>query len=511
MATRFPHRTKVNAFIIKPRSDFCVDFTIMNFRQILRVLWSIGMLLHFAAAAQTASTISELSAYIQEAEDNNPAIQEARWTVEQALIKHQELLEFLDPSLYAALGHADNSKDVPGSNHYSSTTNDATELQTGVEIPFAEGFYLAIGGAERILHGREGDSHITQTLVGARVRVPLLRDRGFAELANDRALAKAEYNAAVANLLKQTQIIRRNVVLAYIAAYESQMSYKVTIEASERFRRLVDEATELERLGVIPAYQIHDARMDYQIGLENEEIARNKVELNLIALSAVLGKHREIRLQFENDDTFLVTRASETPVVPTVNLERSYEARGSYLVIENTISQVRAQILSAEEEMKDDLSLNFGAAWQAESHNRAIGTHELLGDERQGAEIALVWKRNLDNRGPRARLARYNARIQQFKQQLRAEAISIETEVRNELNNLATARQRLEIVNKGIEAAEKTLEAEQERFKLGQSTSSVVTDAQKDLTSLKQRLTSAAADLLRAWANLQYATGYDIK
>ena len=35
-----------------------------------------------------------------------------------------------------------------------------------------------------------------------------------------------------------------------------------------------------------------------------------------------------------------------------------------------------------------------GAAWQAESHSGPVGYHELLGDERNGAEIAIVWKPN---------------------------------------------------------------------------------------------------------------------
>lgn len=475
---------------------------------ILGVVFMVGQAV---SQSSVSNPTAELDAFIKEAEDNSPAILEARWKVEQAIIRHRELLEFLDPSFMAAVGHADNSKSIPGSTNYSSTANNASELQVGVEIPFEQGFYLAIGGAERLLHDQAGYSHLAQTLVGARVRIPLLRDRGFATLAHDRALAKAEYNAAVSNLLKQMQIIRRDVTLAYVAVYESQMSYRVTIEASERFRKLVDEATELERLGVIPGYQIHDARMDYQIGLENEEIARNKVELNMIALSAVLGRHREIKLLHENDEEYLVNAATEAQPPTSVNLERSCEARGSYLAIENTIEQARVRILSAEEEMKDDLSLNFGVAWQAESDTQALGTEELTGVERPGAEIALVWKRRLDYRGPQARVARFTAQIEQYKQQLRAETVTIESEIRNALNNLATARRRLEIVNKGIEASEKTLEAEQERFKLGQATSSVVTDAQKDLTSLKQRRTSAAADLLRAWANLQYATGYTAK
>lgn len=485
-----------------------------NYRHTWRAFLAGCLCLTGLACAETDSTPAaghELDAFIAEAENQNPSILEARWKVEQAIIHHQELLEFLDPALTAAIGYADDSKSVPGTAHYSQTANNAAELQAGVEIPFEQGFYLAIGGAERLLHDTAGYNHLAQTLVGAKVRIPLLKDRGFATLANDRALARAEYNAAVSALLKQTQIVRRDVTLAYIAAYEAQMSYKVTIDASERFAKLVDEATELERQGVIPGYQIHDAKMDYQIGLENEEIARNKVELNLISLSALLGKHREIRLQHENDEEYIVNFAAEAQPTTEVDINRALDARGSYLAIENLVEQTRVQILSTEEEMKDDLSLNFGAAWQAEHQHSPIGTEELTGIDRPGAEIAVVWKRTIGQRGPQARLARFNARIQQYKEQLRAEAVSIESEIRNALNNLTTARNRLEIVNKGIEAAEKTLEAEQERFKLGQSTSSVVTDAQKDLTSLKQRRTSAAADLLRAWTNLQYATGYTVR
>ncbi len=461
------------------------------------------------AAPDPAAT--ELDAFILEAENQSPGILEARWKVEQALIRHQELLEFLDPQLVAAAGYADHAKSVPGSTTYDSTTNNAAEFRAGVEIPFEQGFYLAIGGAERLFQDGGDHGHYNQTLVGARLRIPLLKDRGFALLGLDRALARAEYNAAVSALLRQTQLVRRDVTLAYIAAYESQMSYKVTVEASERFRKLVGEATELERLGVIPAYQIHDTRMDLQIGLENEEIARNKVELSLISLATTLGNCRPIRLRHENDEEFIVGLASGVTPVTTVDLDRALQARGSYQAIENTVEQARVRILAAEEEMKDDLSLNVGVAWQAEDEHRPLGFHELSGDEREGAEVALVWKRSLDQRGPRARKARYAAQVEQYRQQLRAEAVAIEAEIRNALNNLTAAKARLDIVRLGIEAAEKTLEAELERFKLGQTTSSVVTDAQKDLTSLKQRRTAAAADFLRAWANLRYASGYTLR
>ena len=48
----------------------------------------------------------------------------------------------------------------------------------------------------------------------------MLRDREFKSLTLNRALAMAEYNMNVSNLLKVTQIMRRDIELAYIAAYE---------------------------------------------------------------------------------------------------------------------------------------------------------------------------------------------------------------------------------------------------------------------------------------------------
>lgn len=71
------------------------------------------------AAPDPAAT--ELDAFILEAENQSPGILEARWKVEQALIRHQELLEFLDPQLVAAAGYADHAKSVPGSTTYDST------------------------------------------------------------------------------------------------------------------------------------------------------------------------------------------------------------------------------------------------------------------------------------------------------------------------------------------------------------------------------------------------------
>ncbi|MBR6057229.1 MAG: TolC family protein [Victivallales bacterium] len=469
-----------------------------------RAAAAIFMLMVFAVFSIDAHELDEL---LNEAAQHNPDLLAAKWRAEQMLLRHQELLEFYDPALTAAIGQADRTRSIPGASGYSSLTNNATELQAGVDMAVDPGFYIAFGGSERVYNDPDKYDYLAQTLFGVRIRIPLLRNRGFKNLSIEREMALAEYNAAVSNLLDVAQRLRRDVTLAYIAAYESLSSYKVTQEATVRFERLVNEAKDLNKLKVIPEYQIFDAQMDLQLGLENEEIARNRFTLNLINLSSLIGGHRQVTLK--NGPEILFQIASETKLLEEITIEEALEHRGSYLQIKNNLEYARAQIASALEEQKDDVTFNMGVSWQGEMHDHFDGSFKYTTDRHVGADASIIWKRTLDYRGPRARQARQEARIQQLKENLRSVSVDINAQLQNAVNNFRTAQTRIEIVNKGIEASQKTLEAEQERFRLGEGTSSNVTDAQKELTSLQQRRTSAAADLLRAKTNYQFAIGYN--
>ena len=469
-----------------------------------RAAAAIFMLMVFAVFSIDAHELDEL---LNEAAQHNPDLLAAKWRAEQMLLRHQELLEFYDPALTAAIGQADRTRSIPGASGYSSLTNNATEFQAGVDMAVDPGFYIAFGGSERVYNDPDKYDYLAQTLFGVRIRIPLLRNRGFKNLSIEREMALAEYNAAVSNLLDVAQRLRRDVTLAYIAAYESLSSYKVTQEATVRFERLVNEAKDLNKLKVIPEYQIFDAQMDLQLGLENEEIARNRFTLNLINLSSLIGGHRQVTLK--NGPEILFQIASETKLLEEITIEEALEHRGSYLQIKNNLEYARAQIASALEEQKDDVTFNMGVSWQGEMHDHFDGSFKYTTDRHVGADASIIWKRTLDYRGPRARQARQEARIQQLKENLRSVSVDINAQLQNAVNNFRTAQTRIEIVNKGIEASQKTLEAEQERFRLGEGTSSNVTDAQKELTSLQQRRTSAAADLLRAKTNYQFAIGYN--
>jgi|LSQX01.3.fsa_nt_gb outer membrane protein TolC len=450
---------------------------------------------------------NELYDLLNEAAQHSPALLAAKWRVEQQLLRHQELQEFFDPSLYMAAGQAERARSLPGASGYTNLANNATELQAGIDMPLDPGIYVAVGAAERLYNDIDGYDYLAQTLFGIKIRVPLLKDRGFAKHNLEREMALADYNAAVNQMLDAAQVLKREVTLAYIAAYEALSSYEVTKDATNRFQQLVSEARELYRLKVIPEYQIYDAQMDLQIGKENEEVARNRMELSLISLAALVGGHRKIKLQSGSDILFKI--ASETKALPELPLAEAFENRGSYQQIKNSIEYVRAQLASTLEDQKDDVTLHAGLSWQGEIHDDFGGSYRHITDRNVGADITVVWKRPLDYRGPRARKARFDARINQLKENLRAEAIAITRDIQHATNNFKTALTRIEIVSQGIQASERTVTAERERFRLGEGTSSSVTDAQKELTSLQHKRTSAAADLLRAKANFLFASGYN--
>lgn len=467
----------------------------------------MALLLLTAVSAMHIAKAAELDELLNEAAQHNPDLLAAKWRAEQMLLRHQELLEFYDPALTVAAGQAERTRSIPGASGYSSLTNNATELQAGIDMAMEPGFYIAFGVSERVYNDPDKYDYLAQTLFGVKIRVPLLRNRGFKNLSIQREMALAEYNASVSSLLDIAQRLRRDVTLAYIAAYESLSSYKVTQEATVRFERLVQEAKELNKLKVIPEYQIFDAQMDLQLGLENEEVARNRFALNLISLSSLIGGHRQVTLKNGPDILFQI--ASDTKKLEEIAVEEALENRGSYMQVKNNLEYARAQIASALEEQKDDVTLNMGLSWQGEMHDHFDGSFKYETDRHVGADASVIWKRTLDYRGPRTRQARFDARVQQLKENLRAVAVDIEAQRLNAINNFRTALTRIDIVSKGIEASQKTLEAEQERFRLGEGTSSNVTDAQKELTSLQQRRTSAAADLLRAKTNYLFAVGYN--
>ncbi|MBQ6471003.1 MAG: TolC family protein [Victivallales bacterium] len=458
------------------------------------------------AISSALFSANELESLVKEGQGNSPVVLAARYQVEQALLKHEELAEFFDPSFFGAVGKADTQRDLPLQTGYTELTDKAFDTQVGLEVPVSPGAYVSLGAANRILQDPEGYDTLYQTMFGVRVRIPLLRDRYFKSLELSRTLTMAEYTTAVSNLLKTTQELRHDIELAYILAYENLAAYRITQDATRRFQKLYDEARELNRLKVVPDYQIHHSLLELQIGRDDEARARTVFEVSLENLAKLIGATRKLALA--GDQNSLLVSAGAARDLPEISEELSCQARGSYQTIQGSLAYARVQLDTAQEEKRDDVSLQFGLSGQGEDEHHPLGMKELVTDRHFGGEISLVWRRRIDYRGPKAREARHRARIQELNENLRNEALNIHQAIATARLHHASAVSRLELVNQGIAAAKRTLDAELERFSLGENTSTNVTDAQKNLTTIMQRQATAAADLLRAKADYRFATGY---
>lgn len=449
---------------------------------------------------------NELEDFIKEAQETNPGVLAAKWQVEQALMKHDALNEFFDPDFYAAVGESQDNRSIPGTSDYTSLTADSFDAQLGFEVPISPGVYVSMGGAKRYLEDPDNYDKLYQTMFGICFRVPLLRDRAFKTLTIDKALAMAEYNASVSNLLNITQTLRRDIELAYIAAYENLSAYRVTQAATQRFQNLYNETRELSRLKVVPEYQIFQSQLELQIGREDEEKARVKFELSLVTLADTIGLKRKIALA--NDQKTLLETAAQISRLNEVTEQDACMSRGAYLQVMNNIQYARAEMDKQIEAKQDQLDLNFGISAQGEDESNPFAMNKLVTDHRVGGAITLVWRRNITYVGANARLSQYRARVNELNEKLRGVQLDIRTGMLSAEMNFKAAQNRLVLVNNGIKAAQQTLAAEQERFRLGECTSSEVTDAQKNLTTILQRQTIATADLLRARANYLFAVGY---
>lgn len=80
---------------------------------------------------------------------------------------------------------------------------------------------------------------------------------------------------------------------------------------------------------------------------------------------------------------------------------------------------------------------------------------------------------------------------------------TITSEVRNALQQLDSAAQRVRVTNFAVTAAEKQLEAEEVRFEAMMSTSLLVLERQNDLSDARGRKLRAMTDYVKAYAHLQ--------
>ena len=445
------------------------------------------------------------------ASERHPVLLAERAVVEQAFRSHEELAEYLDPVLYGAAGGATRIRDLPIApvGYDTVSMGNVLEGQAGVRIPLESvGAVVSAGGAFRRWFSPEApyDSQY-QHLLGVNLQVPLGQDRGFALYGHRRAAALASCSAAVHRLQQAEQQVRREVEAAYIRLCVAEADCLVWGDATERFRRLHQEAGQLAELKAIPQYQVQTALRELQGGLADEAAAHQGRESAALALGQAMGL-REPQQARACTSEELLEAALALPSWEEPTVAAALERRGSYLALKDEGRVVESEAALEAERRKDQVTLQAGVTWQGDSSSAPLASYRESTDHHWGGGGLLVWSRPLDYTGPEAALARLESRRREVSSRLEAKAVEIVGEIRGAQLRLEGARRRLSLVREGVQAARKTLEAEQERFRLGESTSAIVLDAQKELNNILLRQNATAAELLLAYSELQYALGY---
>ena len=464
------------------------------------VLW-LGMIAWLPAARANL----ELEALVAEAFANNPAVQAAQYEASRAQAERDELRGFFDPQLNAAASQAD----------YNAGYNQAF-LHAGVDAAILPGVYLGTR-VEESYYSQLQASTVTnvfgtyndlwQSLAGLRLGVPLLRDRGFLQwkLSDERAAKR--YRMAQNHWRAVTQQCRHDVEQQYIAVLEAVAQRYVAQAALTRVEKLLKEAQELVQLKIVPEYQLFTARSEVALRRESETAEQQACKTTQTRLLELLGTSKPARPVQATFDTLILW--AESVDLPLWYAEdTALKARGDYNEILDSIEAAEKEKAINQDNLRDDLSLNMETILQGEDPNNVIGSGRYLSERNLGASIGLTWKRPWGYRTEKARVRAISATIDAQHELLRQTAIRVRADLKVQHEQFMSAQDRLSLVSQAIVGARQALEAENERFCLGEGRSRNVLDAQKDLTDALQRQIIIAVELLQAYSNFLYASGY---
>jgi HAE1 family hydrophobic/amphiphilic exporter-1 len=126
------------------------------------------------------------------------------------------------------------------------------------------------------------------------------------------------------------------------------------------------------------------------------------------------------------------------------------------------------------------------------------------------AQVGVTLSFPLHNRTAEAQLATANAETRRLKTQQTQVAMAIESDVRNALQFVQSARARFDSASLARKSAEEQYASEQRQFQAGTSSTFLVLQRQTDMINARNRETRAHADYAESLANLDRATARTI-
>lgn len=468
------------------------------------LIFAAGFLL--ACGLASARGFDEAERFVRQALQEHPRMRKAVARAAQARNRYEETYGFFDPALRVAAGGSDEVRGLPGVDMLGSISSEAYEVQSSLDIPFRPGFYLTVGLTERYYRDPVAFDSLYESLFGVGVRIPLLKDRGFKIWQLDKLRLLADYDRAISDYLAERQALRHDVETAYVALCESIALAEIAKEGTARFALLLGETEQLVAQKAIAQYQIHAARTELALSRSEELEAVEHVDTRFIMLLELMAA--DTRPVIRVDREAWIGKAAALELGQARRLDESLRDRGDYLAVANQRLGSELGEEAQTERLRGELSLEAATTWRGEDENVALGSSDNSDADRLGGHVMLVYQRPLGFRAEKSRAAEFRNRIAELDAELGSLARIAQRDLDDSRSRFDYARKRLAELTGAVGSAKENLAAEQERFKLGEGRSRNVLDAQKDITKAERAQAVAAARILRAWSDHEWANGY---
>lgn len=235
------------------------------------------------------------------------------------------------------------------------------------------------------------------------------------------------------------------------------------------------------------------------------------------AVARALAGRAELRaLSLRSSVNEIQKRLAADQTRPQVNLTATYANAGlggSVRTGENPISASQAASLQRLNQLSVLAGLDplppatFGALPEVLIGGYGTALSNLFGGHYQSVQVGLQFDLNLRNRAAEAGLAQTAIAERRLKlERARAEQL-IEAQVRNALQAIETAKQRIAAAEASAAAAKEKLDSEIRLFQTGESTNFLVLTRQNEYLDSRRRAVVARLDLNKAVSRLEQALG----
>lgn len=293
--------------------------------------------------------------------------------------------------------------------------------------------------------------------------------------------------------------VQQNVIAAYYNLLRAQLLRRVAEEAEAVSREQLQRTEALYELGSAARSDVLKSQVQHGNTRLDLVRARNLERTSHVDLEYVMNLMTDAPFGIDTTVTHIEFKSA------VFGAERDYalEHREDLLALRAGETASSRRLWAARSGLSPTLDFSYGLSQTRQTSPFRFGATE--NRDRQWAFRANwnLWDRFQTYAG--IGQARASRRIAEYN--LRQAELDAIREVRNLVNDLEEARERLTVSRENIERSKEDLRLAQEKFRVGAGTILDTITAESDLTATKANEVEAIVDYLIARANLARATG----